>query len=70
MADPRVTFTNNQAEWILRMVKPRMKTSGSFHTRARAEYFAHVRCLGGPARKQAHDLFRPQVVDRLAAHHG
>ena len=49
-------FTNNGAEQALRMVKPRMKISGCFRTRAGAERFAHMRGLVETARKQKRNL--------------
>ena len=43
MADPRVPFTNNQAEQDLRIAKLQMKISGGFRTQDGAERFARMR---------------------------
>lgn len=50
--DPRVPFTNNDAERDLRMVKCKQKISGGFRTSMGAEYFARVRGFISTLRKQ------------------
>ena len=57
LADPRVPFTNNEAERALRMARLQMKISGCFRTRAGAERFAlHAGSLAETARKRGHTL--------------
>ena len=56
MTNPRVPFTNNQAEQALRMVERWMKISDSFRTRAGGAHFAQLRGLLETARKQGRDL--------------
>ncbi|MCY3659589.1 MAG: IS66 family transposase, partial [Caldilineaceae bacterium] len=56
LADPRVPFTNNQAEQALRMARLQMKISGCFRTREGAERFARMRGLAETARKRGQTL--------------
>jgi transposase len=53
IADFAVPFTNNQAEQNLRMMKARMKISGSFRTFDGAQTFADIRSVISTARKHA-----------------
>ena len=51
LADFAVTFTNNQAEQDLRMMKLRMKISGTYRTHDDAQVFADIRSVITTARK-------------------
>jgi transposase len=53
-----VPFTNNQAEQDIRMMKLRMKISGSFRTLAGAGIFATMRSVISTARKQGINILR------------
>ena len=56
--DFAVPFTNNQAERDLRMMKVRMKISGSFRTMAGARTFARLRSVIATARKQGWNILQ------------
>ena len=51
-------FTNNQAEQDLRMMKVRMKISGSFRSFRGAEIFAAIRSFTSTCRKQGNNIFK------------
>ena len=56
--DFAVPFTNNQAERDLRMMKVRMKISGSFRTLSGANTFARLRSVIATARKQGRNILQ------------
>jgi len=64
--DPRVPFTNNQAEQDVRMMKVQQKVSGGFRTLTGAQIFARVRGYLSTVRKNRRDVFENIV----AALHG
>jgi transposase len=53
-----VPFSNNQAEQDIRMMKVKMKISGGFRTKARAETFAILRSVILTARKQGWNILK------------
>ena len=65
LSDPRIPFTNNQAERDIRMVKIKQKVSGCLRTEAGAHDFAVIRSFIGTVRK--HQL---NILDsiKLALH--
>jgi transposase len=58
LTDFAVPFTNNQAERDLRMMKVRMKISGSFRTIDGARTFAKLRSVVATARKQGWNILQ------------
>jgi transposase len=58
IADFTIPFTNNQAEQDLRMMKVRMKISGSFRTFDGAKTFADIRSVISTARKQGLNILQ------------
>ena len=57
--DFEVPFTNNLAEQALRMMKVRMKISGSFRTMQGTQNFACLRSIIATARKQGWNILNP-----------
>jgi transposase len=58
LTDFDVPFTNNLAEQDLRMMKVKMKISGSFRTLEGARIFARLRSIVSTARKQGHNILK------------
>ena len=58
LTDFDVPFTNNLAEQDLRMMKVKMKISGSFRTLAGAQIFAHLRSVVSTARKHGCNILQ------------
>ena len=58
LTDFDVPFTNNLAEQDLRMMKVKMKISGSFRTLDGAQTFARVRSVVSTARKQGANILK------------
>jgi transposase len=58
LTDPRVPFSNNQAERDGRMMKLRQKISGGFRSMEGAMDFAVIRSLLSAARKQGWDILQ------------
>ncbi len=68
-----VPFTNNLAEQDIRMMKLRMKISGSFRTAQGAEVFATLRSVISTARKKGWNILQTLMDDPknlVAALHG
>src|ERR1700674_2506544 len=58
LTDFDVPFTNNLAEQDLRMMKVKMKISGSFRTLDGAQIFARLRSIVSTARKQSRNILQ------------
>ena len=56
--DPRVPFSNNQAEQDLRMMKVQQKISGAFRTLEGARMFARIRGYLSTVRKNQRNVFQ------------
>lgn len=54
--DPRIPFTNNQAEQDVRMMKVKQKISGGFRTLSGAQTFATIRGFISTTRKQNNNI--------------
>ena len=73
LTDFDVPFTNNLAEQDLRMMKVKMKISGSFRTLAGAQIFARLRSVVSTARKNRCNILQiltaspAQIIQTLAA---
>lgn len=63
LSDPRVPFTNNEAERDGRMMKLRQKISGGFRSMQGAVDFAIIRSVLSTARKQGWDLLETLAAD-------
>ena len=69
--DYAVPFTNNQAEQDLRMMKVRMKISGTFRTPEGAQVVADIRSVISTARKHRLNILEiltlppSQIIARL-----
>ena len=68
LADFDVPFTNNLAEQDLRMMKVKMKISGSFRTLEGAQTFATLRSVVSSARKQGYNILQILTADSKSAH--
>ena len=67
MDDVQVPFTNNLAERDLRMVKVKQKISGTFRSRAGADYFCRIRGYISTVKKNGRDVF-DALVDAFSGH--
>ncbi|WP_420806486.1 IS66 family transposase [Octadecabacter arcticus] len=71
LTDFTVPFTNNQAERDLRMMKLRMKISGTFRTLEGAQVFADIRSVISTVRKHGGNILETltlspqQIIARL-----
>jgi transposase len=65
--DPAVSFSNNEAERGVRMMKLRQKISGGFRSKEGADDFATIRSFLAAARKQGWNIIealsrRPEIL--------
>lgn len=65
--DPKVPFTNNQAEQDFRMIKVQQKISGTFRTFKGARQFARIRSYTSTVRKHGHNVFQA-LTDAVSGH--
>jgi transposase len=67
LEDPRIPFTNNQAEQDIRMIKVQQKISGTFRTLQGAQTFARIRSYLSTVRKHGLNVFQ-MIVNAINGH--